>query len=260
MSQKCSRGTATAALLVSLAALFASGCVDRTVPYETIDPDLDYSGRCTVAVAVVDTRDQVLDGDRSPAVVGALRVAGSRMVDLTTGDESPLADAIGEAIAASLRRAGFEAPLVDSDPGEDREALIERARELKPDYVWLLEIRDWWSTGRATTVLSWELALTAIDAYGAAIAETSVAGKTRWDEEGARESEGEGSPENDPGATLHDQLVDLLERSVSSLLNDPVVPRRMERFPDEIAPEGGAPSAAGGPLEPAEPFSQEDQD
>ena len=255
MSEKCSRGTATAALLVSLAALLASGCVDRTVPYETIDPELDYCGRCSVAVAVVDMRERVLDGDRSPAVVGALRVAGSRMVELTTGDESPLADAIGEAIAASLRRAGFEAPLVGSEPGEDREKLIERARALDPDYVWLLEIRDWWSSGRETTALSWELRLTAIDAYGAAIAETSVAGKTRWNKAGAREAEGEPSPETDPDATHHDQLVDLLERSVSSLLNDPVVPRRMERFREKIAP-GGDPPDSSEPLEPAEPFSK----
>ncbi|MFO8071653.1 MAG: hypothetical protein R6V85_07235 [Polyangia bacterium] len=257
MSEKCSRGTATAALLVSLAALLASGCVDRSVPYETIDPELDYSGRCSVAVAVVDMREQVLDGGRSPAVVGALRVAGSRMADLTTGDGSPLADAIGEAIAESLRRAGFEAPLVDSEPGEDRGELLERARELKPDYVWLLEIRDWWSSGRATTALSWELTLTAIDAYGAEIAETSAAGKTRWNEDGARESEGESSPETDPAATLHDQLVELLERSVSRLLNDPIVPRRMERFPDKVAPEGGGPPAASEPLEPAESFSED---
>ncbi|HUT78370.1 MAG TPA: hypothetical protein VM285_11820, partial [Polyangia bacterium] len=191
------RSFAMALLLLAASAL--AGCASHLIPYETIAPKLGYSGRRTVAVAVRDARVQIADGQYDPSVVGEAMTGGARKAAVTTGNGAPLAAVIGKAVSSALEAGGFTPSLVDAAPAEDREATVRRALGSKPDYLWLVEIDDWWTARNKRTTHTYKLAFAMLDAAGKPLVERSFEGTLRWDEDGNREgAEAEAPDEPEP--------------------------------------------------------------
>jgi outer membrane lipoprotein SlyB len=232
----------SAPLLCTLAALALAGCSGRVVSYETISPKLDYSGRRTVAVAVRDAREQIAGGLRDPAVVGEAMVGGARKAPIATGNGEPLAAVIGKAVSSALEGGGFTPSIVETAPGEDREAVLGRALAAKPDYLWVIDIDDWWTARNKRTTHTYELAFAVLDAAGEALVERSFEGTLRWDEDGRPEDAPDApaaAPESAPPA----------DAAVAEAPRDPdAFDQPSAEAAPEAAPDAG--EAAEGPPEP----------
>jgi hypothetical protein len=208
--------------LFLLAASASAGCASRPIPYETVALTLEYSGRRTVAVAVRDGRPQTRDGQRDPSVVGETLTGGARKAAVTTGTGESLASIVAAAVTAALEAGGFSPLPVETAPGDDREAVIGRALAAKPDYLWLIDVDDWWTARHKRTTHTYELAFAMLDATGAVMVERAFQGTLRWDENGNREGGPDGPvaedapvPRRAPAPTADAPDPDAFERATS---------------------------------------------
>jgi len=179
------RAAAAAALLV--AACLSTACAGRyLVPYGETSLRLDYSGRRAVAVAVRDSRPRIADGQHHPSAVGETLAGGARKAPIATADGEPLSAAAAAALAAALEAAGFSPQVVETAPGDDRESIVRRASQASFDYLWLIDIEDWWTARHRRATHTYRLSFAVIDAAGGTMVERSEEGTVHWDERGGR--------------------------------------------------------------------------
>lgn len=172
-------------LLLVAGGLLAAGCANKNlVDYSTIKPQLNYSGRRAVAVAVHDQRARVTSGEAEPAAVGETRSIGGKQAHLTTKSLRPLAAITADAIAEALRDKGFDATIVKLSPSTGRDEAEQKLLAGKPDYGFLLTLNEWWSAMHKESALQWDLVLDVYDAEGQRIAQSSNAGEQQYDEDG----------------------------------------------------------------------------
>jgi hypothetical protein len=212
------------------AVLLLSGCAGQQIPYESISPKLDYAGRRSVTVAVRDGRAQPATLQRDPSIVGEALVGGARKAPITIGSGAPLAKVVGEALVAALEAGGFTPGIVTSEAGESRDELVRRGLETPSDYLWVVDIGDWWTARNRRTTHTYRLTFSVLERGGQALVEQAFEGTVRWDEDGARE----GGPDEPVEPRKRDQ--------------DPAPAKKTERA-DPDAFETAGPAATGEPAE-----------
>jgi hypothetical protein len=172
-------------LLLVAGGLLAVGCANKNlVDYSTIKPQLNYSGRCVVAVGVHDQRSRVTSAEAAPAAVGETRSIGGQQAHLTTKSARSLAAIVADTVATALSDKGFDARIVELSPTADRATAEQKLLAGKPDYGFLLTINEWWSAMHKKSALQWDLALDVYDAEGQRVAQSSDAGEQQYGEDG----------------------------------------------------------------------------
>ncbi len=163
--------------VLALAAL-SSGCaVGNTHSYHDVLANLSYQGTRKVAVGTEDQRPYILNGDKGPQFVGLSRGGYGNPFNVTTTSGKPLADDLSAALESSLDAKGFDAVALTVGLREDDAAVVAKARETGATRIVVLSLREWKSDTMMGTALLYGAALRVLDASGALLAESAIAGK-----------------------------------------------------------------------------------
>src|SRR3546814_13503229 len=115
------------AFVLCMGVLLGGCAVGNTHRYDLGDAQFQVNSSKSIAVAVVDVRPYVLDGDKAPDFSGLMRGGFGNPFDVTTDSGQPLAADFTAFIVAALQRARIPAVSVPLTPNpaetKDRRAL-----------------------------------------------------------------------------------------------------------------------------------------
>jgi hypothetical protein len=157
------------------AALCLTACggmdyADRSAP-------LSYSGSGNVAVAAWDQRPYVVNDDKSPDFVGLQRNLYGIPFNVKTASGRPLADEMGDSLAASLLSAAYAARPVRLTPQDTASSARAKLLAARPRRALLLRIDQWESDTNRNPTVKYDLTLTAFDALGRTLGASRVRGE-----------------------------------------------------------------------------------
>ncbi|MBX6420715.1 MAG: hypothetical protein IRZ06_06900 [Nevskia sp.] len=138
---------------------------------------LSYSGNGSVAVGAWDQRPYVLDNDKSPDFVGLQRNLYGIPFNVKTASGRPLADEMGDALAASLLTAAYNAQVVRLAPQDTLASARARLLAQHPRRALLLRIDQWESDTNRNPTVKYDLSLIAFDAAGRTLGTRRVRGE-----------------------------------------------------------------------------------
>ena len=157
--------------------LFLGGCAAGVKhDYDQKDLDLGVTTSATVAVAALDHRPYVVDGNKHPNFVGLSRGGFAQPFNVTTQSGKPLASDISGSIAASLKGKGMDAKVVELKPAlsldEARTALLAAGSQRSL----LFTIREWKADSYYHVGLGYDLDLRVFDGNGNTLASKTLLG------------------------------------------------------------------------------------
>jgi hypothetical protein len=157
--------------------LFLGACaIGNKHQYSGVPPEATLASKRSVAVGVLDQRDYVLDGSKTPAFVGLSRGGFGNPFDVTTASDKPLAEDFRDTIVDVFRRNGIvvrELALAASrDEATARTALLKIGQER----VLLVALREWKSDTYTNTTLQYNVEMTVYDVGGKMLASKRIQG------------------------------------------------------------------------------------
>lgn len=122
-----------------LSILFLAGCgVGQKIQYHDTELELKASGNTMVAVAALDGRPYIKDGEKDKTYVGNLRGGFENPFNLSTVSGKPLADDMTSVICASLKKKGFGCTPVSVEPNEPQPQIINKLQATNASSLILL--------------------------------------------------------------------------------------------------------------------------
>ncbi len=204
------RGSVCFAVLV--AAILLGGCATgkNLIDYSSANPTINYSGRCSIAVAVHDLRQQVSGGGLSVTQVGETPGAATRQTPLFTSSGKPFARVTADVVARAFNQKGFEAKILDTTPSQTPEAVVEMARGIGSTHSLVVTIREWWSAVHHNAIILYDVTLSLLDENGTVIARVDSKGEQNLTDGTASTGEDEkamvwGAPPVAPAAPIVDE-------------------------------------------------------
>ncbi len=160
-----------------LVTALACGCgASNLVDYSTLNPELTYSGRCRVAVAVHDARSRVVKGETSQSLVGEVASSSMKRVPLTTASGRPFAEITADALIRVFSKKGFDMVRIRTSPVDASEAIFDKVNAAGADHGVVITINEWWSSVLKNADLVYDLTLVLFDSKGAVLLEISERG------------------------------------------------------------------------------------
>jgi hypothetical protein len=160
--------------LAAGAAIALGGCAfGQKIAYSGSTVDVDAMGDKSVAVATLDQRPYVLNGNKKSSFVGLSRGGYGNPFDVETPSGTPLADEISESIGRSLSERGFKATVVKVAPSESRHAALEAMEKSGAERLALVSLREWKSDKYFRTSLIQDVSVKVFDATGKELATAS---------------------------------------------------------------------------------------
>lgn len=159
------------------------GSGGETYDYAALEVPLALPAGPAVAIAVIDARPYVLDGDESPRFVGTTARRGRGGVEVTTRSERPLADVLAEALARAFERQGLAAAAVPRPPGADEPEMLAGTLAALADTgaerLLVLRLREWRTDAQVRVTARWELEATVHDRAGRVLGRRTTRGTER---------------------------------------------------------------------------------
>jgi hypothetical protein len=186
--------------------VFGASAIGRTANYANAWPALEYESENTVAVGVHDQRSYVVDGEKSPAYVGATRAAFGNPWNMKTQSNKPLSDDIAFAVVSGFKRVGTPAEAISISFSDDHHTALQKIRSSEAKRIVLITIRQWKSDTYRRTSFFVDATIEVYDETGKELASCSTSHETMGSASGAVES-------SEDAARLH----------LNRLLNDPRV-------------------------------------
>jgi hypothetical protein len=174
------------AAVIFATALLASGCnpidplglsSNAVADYEWTDGNFGIDSDAMVAVAVVDRRDYVLNGERPPKYTGLVRDGFGIPFDAVTRSQRSLAEDFAISIVAGLRGAGIKAEAPEHSPSRSLEQLRKDLMRANADRYVLLILNQWKTDTYQSTALYYALELTIYGRDGVERMRKDFAGK-----------------------------------------------------------------------------------
>lgn len=130
----------------------------------------------SMAMAVLDARPDVVNGERKETFVGFSRSLYGIPYPAHTQSKKPFAQDLSNLVNRALKLGKTPAEAVVVSPFTGRQAAVEALRKTGAERLILVEIRDWWSDTLVHTDLHYDLALTIMNAQGQELGSTSAVG------------------------------------------------------------------------------------
>lgn len=130
----------------------------------------------SVAVAVLDARPDVANGERKETFVGLSRSLYGIPYPAHTQSKKPFAQDLSGLVIRALKLGGAQVQAVTTSPFKGRQGAIEALQASGAERLILLEIRDWWSDTLVHTDLHHEVVLTVLSSQGQELGSTSSLG------------------------------------------------------------------------------------
>lgn len=156
----------------------------------------------SVALSVLDSRPDVVSGERKETFVGFTRSLYGIPYPAHTQSKKPFAQDLAALTRRALKSGGVTALVVAATPYEGREKAIQALQKSGAERLILIELRDWWSDTLIHTDLHYDLLLTVFNGSGQELGSSSVIGH---DEIGRRQR-----PQRRDVATATDDILTTL--------------------------------------------------
>jgi len=187
------------------------GCaVGNHQQYSGQVPDLKMTGQRSVAVAVVDNRPYVVNGDKDPDFVGVQRAGFGNPFDVGTDSRKPLAADLSANVVAALKQRGVATEAVVVKPGTPSDAALNAAAATGKERALVLELREWKSDTYTNTALIYDVEAKVCDATGKPLAAATKQGNDDL-----------GGNFMDPAGHAKDAVPPAAKAILEGLLNDP---------------------------------------
>lgn len=190
------------------------GTMGGTHDYSTLMLPLTPVAAESVAVAVIDERPYVVNGEESAAYVGRMPGRYRNTVDVKTASGRPLADLVADAVVEAYRRQGVTATAVPVPEEGGLPAALSAAAATGAERVLVVRIGEWQTHSLLRVEESWQLEATVHDPSGEMLGRRASQGKANAGATGFDEETGE-------------MAVSALSRRLTYLLNDPKITRAM---------------------------------
>ena len=163
-------------LLVGFAVLLLQGCA-MGVKHDYQTPlDLRVSTPAPVAVATLDNRPYVVNGQKPANFVGLSRGGFGNPFDVTTQSGQPLASDISGSIVASMKGKGVDAKVVELKPGTPESEALSQLRAAGAQKSVLLTLREWKSDALVNIGFGYDMDLRVLDRNGKVLASKAERG------------------------------------------------------------------------------------
>ena len=164
-------------VVVALTMTLVAGCaVGNKYSYSESDLAIPVTCSGKIGLSVVDRRPYVLDGDKPAAFIGLQRGGFGNPFDVTTVSGKPLAEEVQTALAAGLRKRGFEVTELYPRSGSESDIVAAiRAGSLPGNVV--LFLREWKTDAVMRLGLNHDLLLEVRDPDGNVLASSASKGQ-----------------------------------------------------------------------------------
>lgn len=129
-----------------------------------------------MALAVLDSRPDVVSGERRESFIGLSRSLYGIPYPAHTQSKKPFAQDLSNLLARALKLGKTPAEAIAVSPFGGRQAAVDALQKTGAERLLLVEIRDWWSDTLIHTDLHYDLALTVLNAQGQELGSSSVLG------------------------------------------------------------------------------------
>ena len=174
-------------LLLLIPALILTSCAGgRKIAYNDVEADLNYEGSESIAIAVYDQREMVLDGSRKPDFVGYMRSTAGIAYPMGTKSGENLTDDMSMSIAKSFKNKGYETEVIETLPIDEKEAIKTKLQNTNADKVLMLTLNKYHTDCYGVTRLMYDVNAKVMDADGDVLAdenfsdEYNVGGNAFW--------------------------------------------------------------------------------
>src|SRR5690348_6811785 len=161
-------------LALTLSFVFSGIATAAAPPPSPLKISLPFEG--SVAVAVLDARPDVVNGERKETFVGLSRSLYGIPYPAHTQSKKPFAQDLSSLVIRALKLGGVQAQAVITSPFKGRQGAIEALQASGAERLMLLEIRDWWSDTLIHKDLHHEVGLTVFNSQGQELGSTSSLG------------------------------------------------------------------------------------
>lgn len=161
-------------VILAIMALFTSCAVNQDVPYENVTGDISFEGNNSVAIAVWDQREMIVNGARKPNFVGYMRSGVGIAYPMGTETKENFADVIAENMAATLNKNGFSATPVKTEFIDSQDDIVSKLTNQQKDRSLLLILNEYHTDCYGLTNLMLNLDIKVYDQDGNLLAEKNI--------------------------------------------------------------------------------------
>ncbi len=160
--------------VAALGACDAGGTIDAALEgtfsgaydYAALAPPISVSPDRSVAVAVIDQRPYVVNGEESDRFAGTMYGRFRDTVDVKTASGRPLADVVAEAVARTLGRQGAETAAVPVDRGATMAEALGALRGTGAERLIVIRMEEWRTDTAVRMEARWNLEAAVHDRAG----------------------------------------------------------------------------------------------
>lgn len=157
--------------------LLTSGCaIGNTYRFDLGDAALTVKSDKNVAVAALDLRSYVRQGEKTPTFVGLQRGGFGNPFDVNTTSGKPLVEDMASSIVKSLSQSGVKAFAVAVPPDAGQQAARDTLLKAQADRFVLLLLQEWKTNTYLNTELFADMTVQVLRADGSQSAEKVVRG------------------------------------------------------------------------------------
>jgi hypothetical protein len=131
----------------------------------------------SAAVAVLDQREYIKNGDKSEAFVGLSRGGYGNPFDVETTSGGPMATEMATAVIAALKSTGIRAQALTVRPVDGPSQAHEALAHTGLDRALLFTLTEWKTDTMMHTTLSYNVTLEVFDRDGKGLARQQISGK-----------------------------------------------------------------------------------
>jgi len=165
-------------LILLAFSLILNGCAaGNKHSYHDVSIKFKVENLSKLAVATLDQRSYVKNGDKKPNFVGLQRGGYGIPFDVSTVSGRPLAEDMTTTLVQSLKKQGVDAIAVPTEVISSIESISSNLLESKADRSLLLILREWKSDTKQRTALEFDITLMILNDLGKVLAEETLNGR-----------------------------------------------------------------------------------
>lgn len=163
-------------VVLGLAGLTLVASIVSAAPPPAAPLKITVPAQGSLAIAVLDSRPDVVSGERKETFIGLRRSLYGIPYPEQTASKKPFATELANLAARGLKAGGTPPQVITVSPFYGRQRAIEALKATSADRQVLIELRDWWSDILIHTDLNYDLSLTVFNNEGQELGSISLIG------------------------------------------------------------------------------------
>jgi hypothetical protein len=180
--------------------VFAGFAVAAPPPPKPLKISVPFEG--SIAVGVLDSRPDVVNGERKETFIGLSRSLYGIPYPAHTQSKKPFAQDLANIVTRALKLGGITTQSINLSPFGGRQGALQALQKTGAERLILIELRDWWSDTLIHTDLHYDLSLTVLNPQGQELGSSAITGHDELGKRQRPERRDVATATNDIFATL----------------------------------------------------------